>query len=127
MTTIGCKIIDNQVVLRDGSIISVPQDYFGDPEQTDCYFGKVLKMIDNGKQVRVQWFQDNTKSIEDVDNLQLETEFPPKSKNKFILHIKPQSSNNSNIHFQADSTLASVDSSTPGFHCCLLINDMLLI
>ena len=123
----GCKIIDNQVVLRDGSIISVPQDYFGDPEQTDCYFGKVLKMIDNGKQVRVQWIQDNTKSIEDVDNLQLETEFPPTSKNKFIFSIKPQNSNNRSIHFQADSTLASGDSSTPGFHCCLLINDMLLI
>ena len=122
-----CRIIDNKVVLRDGSIVSVPADYFEDPEQTDCYFVKVLKMIDSGKQARVQWIQDNTKLIEDVDNLQLETEFPPKSKNKFILHIKPQSSNNSNIHFQADSTLASVDSSTPGFNCCLLNNDMLLV
>ena len=127
MTTMDCRIIDNKVVLRDGSIVSDPVDYFEDPDQTVWYFGKVLKMIDNGKQARVQWMQDNTKSIEDVDNLQLEAEFSPKTKSKFILHIKPQSSNNSNIHFQADSTLASVDSSTPGFNCCLLNNDMLLV
>ena len=75
-----CRIIDNKVVLRDGSIVSVPADYFEDPEQTVCYFVKVLKMIDSGKQARVQWIQDNTKSIEDVDNLQLETEFPPNNK-----------------------------------------------
>ena len=127
MTTIDCRIIDNKVVLRDGRIVSVPAYYFEDLEQTDCYFVKVLKMIHNGKQARVQWIQDNTQSIEDVDNLQLETDFPPNNKNKVILCIKLQSSNNSNIHFQADSKLASVDSSTPGFHCCLLVNDMLLI
>ena len=71
MTTMDCRIIDNKVVLRDGSIVSVPAYYFEDLEQTDCYFVKVLKMIDNGKQARVQWIQDNTKSIEDVDNLNL--------------------------------------------------------
>ena len=97
MTTMDCRIIDNKEVLKDGSIVSVPADYFEDLKQTDCYLVKVLKMIGNGKQARVQWIQDNTKSIEDVDNLQLETEFPPKSKNKFILRIKPQSSNSSNI------------------------------
>ena len=116
------RIIDNRVVLRDGSVVLVPADYFEDPEQTDHYFGKVLKMIDNGKQARVQWIQHNNKSIDDVANLQPETGFLPKSKSKFILQIKSQSSNSSNIHFKADSTLASVDSSTPGFHCCLLIN-----
>ena len=80
MATVDCRIIDNKVVLRDGSIVSVPADYFEDPEQTECYFGKVLKMIGNGKQARVQWIQDNTKSIEDVDNLQLETIPSKKSK-----------------------------------------------
>ena len=88
MTIMDCRIIDNKVVLTDGSIVSVPADYFEDSAQTDCYFGKVLNMIDNGKQAKVQWIQSNTKSVEDVDNLTLETEFPPKSKNKFILHIK---------------------------------------
>ena len=71
MTTMDYRIIDNKVVLIDGSIVSVPADYFEDSEHTDCYFGKVLKMIDNVKQGRVQWIQYNTKSIEDVDNLQL--------------------------------------------------------
>ena len=55
MSTINAdnRIIDNKVVLRDGSIVSVPVDYFEDLEQTNCYFGKVFRMIDNGKQARV--------------------------------------------------------------------------
>ena len=45
MTIMDCRIIDNKVVLTDGSIVSVPADYFEDPAQTDCYFGKVLNMV----------------------------------------------------------------------------------
>ena len=38
-------------------------------EFKDRYYGVVLKLIQNGKQARVQWIEDNTKSIEDISNL----------------------------------------------------------
>ena len=36
-------------------------------EFKDRYYGVVLKLIQNGKQARVQWIEDNPKSIEDID------------------------------------------------------------
>ena len=49
-----CRITDNKVVLRDGSAVSVPPNHFDDTGQIERYYGVVLKLIQNGKQARVQ-------------------------------------------------------------------------
>ena len=84
-----CRFIDNKVVLRDGSTVSVPLNHFDDTEQIERYYGVVLKLILNRKQAQVQWIEDNAKSIKDIEYLQLETEIPQKPK-KVILRIKPK-------------------------------------
>ena len=73
-----CRIIDNKIVLRDGSAVSVPPNHFDDKEWIERYYGVVLKLIQNGKQAWVQWIEDNAKSTEDTKHLQLETEIPQK-------------------------------------------------
>ena len=84
-----CSIIDNKAVLRDGNAVSVSPNHFGDTEQIERYYGVVLKLVQNGKQAQVKWTEDNTKSTEDIEHLQLETEIPQKPK-KFILCSKPK-------------------------------------
>ena len=84
-----CSIIDNKVVLRDGNAVSVSPNHFGDTEQIERYYGVVLKLVQNGKQAQVKWTEDNTKSTEDIEHLQLETEIPQNPK-EFILCIKPK-------------------------------------
>ena len=81
-----CRIIDKKVLLRDGSAVSVPPNHFDDTKWIERYYGAVLKLIQNGKQAQVQWIEDNTKSIEDIKNLQLETEIPQKPKKVYIMH-----------------------------------------
>ena len=78
-----CSIIDNKVVLRDGNAVSVSPNHFDDTEQIERYYGVVLKLIQNGKQAQVQWIEDNTKSTEDIEHLQLETEIPQKPKSLY--------------------------------------------
>ena len=49
-----------------------------------------MKLIQNGEPAQVvQWIEDDAKSIEDIEHLQLETRIPQKHK-KFILRIKPK-------------------------------------
>ena len=106
-----CRIIDKKVLLRDGSAISVPPNHFDDTKRIERYYGVVLKLIQNGKQAQVQWIEDNSKSIEDIEHLQLETEIPQKPK-KFILCIKPKDQRD-DVQF-AMQNLTPRESSTSG-------------
>ena len=108
-----CRIIDSKVIIRDGSAVSVPPNHFDDTDQIERYYGIVLKLIQNDKQARVQWMDDKSKSIENIENLQLEKEIPQKPK-KFVLHIKPENQSD-DVQFEAE------DSSTPG-KCFLLFS-----
>ena len=105
-----CRIIDNKVIIRDGCAVSVPPNHFDDTDQTERYYGIVLKLIQNDKQARVQWMDDKSKSIENMENVQLETEIPQKPK-KFVLRIKPKNQSD-DAQFEAD--LTPKDSSNPG-------------
>ena len=71
-----CRITDCRVVVREGSIISVPPDHFGIAGRQDRYYGIVKKIIQNDEKARVAWVEDNTTSIEDLGILQLETSMP---------------------------------------------------
>ena len=48
-----CRIIDNKVEFRDGSVASVPPNHFDDTERIERYYGVVLKLIQNGKQAQL--------------------------------------------------------------------------
>ena len=109
------RIINNKVVLRDGSAVSVPPNHFDDTVQNGRYYGVVLRLIQNGKQAQVQWIEDNAKSIEDIEHLQLEAEIPQKLK-KFILSIKPKDQSD-DVQFEMQN-LTPRDSSTPGNPRC---------
>ena len=71
-----CRITDCRVVVREGSIVSVPPDHFGIAGRQDRYYGLVKKIIQNDKKVQNSWVEDNTISIKDVVLLQLETSMP---------------------------------------------------
>ena len=67
-----CRITDCKVVLREGSIASVPPNHFGDNERYDSYYGVIQKMIQNYEKARVKLCKDQTVSIEHVDGLCLD-------------------------------------------------------
>ena len=73
-----------------------------------------MKLIQNGKLARVEWIEDNAKSIEDIEHLQLETEIPQKQKS--LLCIKPKDQNH-DVQFEMQN-LTPRDSSTPGNPRC---------
>ena len=50
-----CRITDCRVVVREGSIISVPPDHFGIAGRQDSYYGIVKKIIQNDEKARVAW------------------------------------------------------------------------
>ena len=115
-----CRIIDNKVIIRDGCAVSVPPNHFDDTDQTERYYGIVLKLIQNDKQARVQWMDDKSKSIENMENVQLETEIPQKPK-KFVLRIKPKNQSD-DAQFEAD--LTPKDSSNPGKCFCYFVSSL---
>ena len=39
-----CRIIDNKVIIRDGSAVSVPPKNFDDTDRIESYYGIVLKL-----------------------------------------------------------------------------------
>ena len=71
-----CRITDCRVVVREGSIVSVPPDHFDVAVRQDRYYGLVKKIIQNNEKAQKSWVEDNTISIEDVVLLQLETSIP---------------------------------------------------
>ena len=83
-----CRIIDCRVAVREGSIVSVPSDHFGIAGREDRYYGLVKKIIQNDEKARVSWFEDNTVSIEDVGNLQLETSMPQKDDSNTVTTVR---------------------------------------
>ena len=82
-----CRIIDSKIVVRSGSVVSVPANHFGDEGREERYF-LVLRFIQDNKAC-VKWFEDDSVSLEEVAVLNLETEVPKKDKPKFKLRIKP--------------------------------------
>ena len=135
-----CRITDCRVVVREGSIVSVPPDHFGVAVRQDRYYDLVKKIIKNDEKAQKSWVEDNTISIEDVVLLQLETSIPheksprwtplrgasevvnpsPKEKQvaeqkidkkKLNLHIKP--STEDSLEPIVDFDLHEADGSTP--------------
>ena len=95
-----CRISDHTAVLRDGSVVSVVSDHFGDYHRRDHYYGIVIKLIQRSKKDRIKWYNDDAVSTEEVELLQSETStpklaessktyttLPGKKKKKFTLHI----------------------------------------
>ena len=79
-----CQIIDSKIVLRAGSLVSVPPNHFGDNNHKDRYFGKVLHLTQDHK-TYVKWFEDDTISIEDLVLLSLEVEVPKRGNQSSLL------------------------------------------
>ena len=73
-----CRIQDCRIVHREGSIASVPPDFFGPASQNNRYFGTIKKMLYEDTMARVHWQGGGTTSIIDIDILQLETLMPKK-------------------------------------------------
>ena len=73
---INCRITDCTVVLRDGSVVSVASNHFGDYHRRDHYYGTVLKLIQGNKKACIKWYDDDAVPIEEVELLQLETSIP---------------------------------------------------
>ena len=123
-----CRIIDCKVVVRDGSVVSVRKEHFGDDDRKDRYYGTVVKLIQDDKKARVKWVEDDSQSIEEVEILTLESSLPEylkavqipdkSTKKKFSLRIIPSSAGASkDVDFIATpscSKFTSMDSSTPG-------------
>ena len=65
---------------------------------------------------------DKSKSIENIENLQLETEIPQKQKKKTVLCIKPKNQSD-DVQFEAED-LTSKDLSTPGKCFCYLVSSL---
>ena len=40
-----CRITDCKVVVRGGSLVSVPLNHFGLEERLDRYFGQVIRVV----------------------------------------------------------------------------------
>ena len=75
-----------------------------------------MKLIQNGEPAQVvQWIEDDTKSIEDIEHLQLETGTPQKPK-KFILRIKPKGQSE-DVQFKMQN-MTPRDTSTPSNPRC---------
>ena len=70
-----CRIIDCIVVVRDGSLVFVAPNHFGQADRSDRYFGRVVRVV-HDKSAQIKWFEDDTISIEPLDALQLEVEIP---------------------------------------------------
>ena len=82
-----CWIIDSKIVLRAGSLVSVPPNHFGDNNCKDRYFGIVLHLTQDHHKPCVKWFEDDTISIEDLVLLTLNVKVPKKP--KFTHRMKP--------------------------------------
>ena len=83
-----CRIIDSKIVVRSGSVVSVPANHFSDEGREERYFGTDLRRTQDNE-AHVKWFEDDSVSLEEVAVLNLETEVPKKDKPKFKLRIKP--------------------------------------
>ena len=118
-----CRIVDSNIVVRDGSIVSVPPNHFGINKINIRYYGTVVMLVHND-QARVKWYDDNSVSVETLETLKLETAIPlreetEKKKKKFEIRIKPTNvlEGENNIQFQP-GTVAEFqpeDTSTSGF------------
>ena len=54
-----CRIIDSKIVVRSGSVLSVPANHFGDEGREERYFGTVLRLTQDNK-ARVKWFEGSS-------------------------------------------------------------------
>ena len=101
-----CRIYDPTFIIRDGSIVSVGANHFGDKDRTEKYFAVVVRLVEGGKLARVKWNEDSTMSIENLDDLVPEKEVPKKK--KFALRIQPSNidwtSNDDDFQLEAIST-----------------------
>ena len=49
-----CRIIGSKILVRDGSIVSVPPNHFGINNRNTHYYGTVVRLVHND-QARVKW------------------------------------------------------------------------
>ena len=107
-----CRIVDCKVV-RDGSLVSVAPNHFGQADRSDCYFGRVVRVVHDAS-AQIKWFEDDTISIKLLDVLQLQVEISEKKKPKFQMCIKASSSCGNDVEFDmGDTTLIVDDNQNP--------------
>ena len=94
-----CRIIDCKVVARDGSLVSVTPNHFGQADASGCYFGRVVRvdMVGRGGHtslppsfLRFPPFLE----IQDVPTFYRsfgKTKVMNNSCNQFVYHFYPQS------------------------------------
>ena len=109
MTTVG---------LRDGNIVSVASNHFGDYHRRDLYYGIALKkLIQGNEKACIKWHDEDVVSIGEVQWLQLEnlaikinTLLPDMKKKKFTFCIAAPLNTASNN----EGTKSQIDLSTRG-------------
>ena len=57
-----CRIIDCIIVVTDGSVVSVAPNHFGQADRSDCYFGRVVRIV-HDKSAKIKWFEDDIRDL----------------------------------------------------------------
>ena len=109
-----CRIIDCKVVLRDGSLVSVAPNHFGQAGRSDRYFGRVVRVV-HDESSQIKWFEDDTISVEPLDVLQLEVDkFLKKRNPSSRCALKFSSSRGNDVEFDiGDTTVIVADNQNP--------------
>ena len=58
-----CRKIDCKVVVKDGSLVSVAPNHFGQAKRSDCYFQRVARVV-HDENAQIKWSEDDTISTE---------------------------------------------------------------
>ena len=97
----NCRITDCTIIISEGTLVYVSSDHFDEESRIDKYYGRVVRIIQEGEQAHVKWEDDGLLSVEIRDDLNLEKDISRKK--KFELRIAPTVTENeiddSNISF----------------------------
>lgn len=63
-----CRTTDFTVTIREGSIVSVSSDHFDQESKTEKYYGRVVRIIQEREQARVKLEDDESFSVERIDD-----------------------------------------------------------
>ena len=111
----AAKLRTKQVV-KEGSRISAPYDFFDDPIRNELYYGRVICVVDtidepSKRAVKVKWEEDGEILVELLDELTLVEE---KSVGKFKLKVKLLDSNQEDdVEFAVGSSEPAPSTSSP--------------
>ena len=82
-----CRISDCTVIIKERSLISVSSDNFDEECRTKKYYGRVVRIIQEGEQARMKWEDDGSLSVERLYDLNPEKD--NSKKKAFQLRIAP--------------------------------------